>query len=90
MRCSKSAASSSTSTRRASPCSGARPSTDELRRRLSERLPAYMMPSAFVLMDQLPLTPNAKVDRAGLCTALLCDRLDRRFTWKLIRFKHTD
>jgi amino acid adenylation domain-containing protein len=40
----------------------------ELRAYLQQKLPAYMMPSAFVLMDALPLSPNGKVDRAALPT----------------------
>ncbi|HEX2191399.1 MAG TPA: amino acid adenylation domain-containing protein, partial [Longimicrobiaceae bacterium] len=38
----------------------------ELRRHLSERLPAHLVPSAFVAVDALPLTPSGKVDRRAL------------------------
>lgn len=36
---------------------------EELHHFLKQKLPSYMMPSAFVLLDTLPLTPNGKVDR---------------------------
>jgi amino acid adenylation domain-containing protein len=41
-------------------------SADDLRGHLSEWVPEFMVPSAFVMLDTLPLTPSGKVDRLAL------------------------
>ncbi|HKV11084.1 MAG TPA: amino acid adenylation domain-containing protein [Thermoanaerobaculia bacterium] len=38
----------------------------QLRSHLLGRLPDFMVPSAFVLLEQIPLSPNGKLDRAAL------------------------
>ena len=42
------------------------PTTTELRHYLQQQLPDYMVPSNFVLLEAMPLTPNGKIDRRGL------------------------
>jgi amino acid adenylation domain-containing protein len=64
----------------------ATPSVSELRKVLREKLPEFMIPSAFVMLEAFPLTPNGKVDRralpepgaasAGLQTAYLPPRTE--------------
>ncbi|MCR8577388.1 non-ribosomal peptide synthetase [Streptomyces sp. Isolate_219] len=48
------------------PESGGGPGAEALRTFLSERLPAFMVPSVIMLLDGLPLTPNGKLDKAAL------------------------
>jgi amino acid adenylation domain-containing protein len=45
---------------------GRRPEEGAMRAYLQTRLPDYMLPAMFVVLDQLPLTRNGKVDRRAL------------------------
>jgi amino acid adenylation domain-containing protein len=48
------------------PAPGQVPTVGRLRRALAARLPDYMVPSTFVFLAALPLSPNGKVNRAAL------------------------
>jgi len=45
---------------------GMSPESAEMRAHLKDRLPDYMVPSAYVVMDQFPISPNGKIDRKAL------------------------
>ncbi|WP_062293914.1 non-ribosomal peptide synthetase [Nostoc piscinale] len=54
--------------------------SSELRHFLQQKLPNYMIPSAFILLDQLPLNANGKVDRNALPNLEnLCIHIDSNF-----------
>src|SRR5262249_46254962 len=45
---------------------GSTPSAGELQSHLKAKVPEYMVPSAFVMLESIPLTPNGKIDRKAL------------------------
>ncbi len=57
-------------------------SSTELRHFLQEKLPEYMIPSFFMILESLPLTANGKINRQALP---LPTRITEEKTWELPR-----
>jgi acyl carrier protein len=55
------------------------PTVGELRRDLAITLPAYMIPSSFVVMREFPLAPNGKILKSALPAPGATRTLDARF-----------
>ncbi|MBH0778022.1 amino acid adenylation domain-containing protein [Nocardia bovistercoris] len=52
----------------------ASPSAERLRAALAEELPAYMVPAAVMVLDEIPLSPSGKVDRKALPAPVVATR----------------
>lgn len=50
---------------------GVKPDAERLRGYLQASLPDYMVPSSYIVLDELPVTPNGKIDTAALANAQL-------------------
>ncbi|GAA2740385.1 non-ribosomal peptide synthetase [Kitasatospora cinereorecta] len=58
------------------PAEGRRPVAETLRRHLAEHLPAHLVPTAWTVLDRLPLTPTGKIDRHALADGPAPDATD--------------
>jgi len=45
-------------------------SISQLRKQLSKHLPGYMIPEYFVVLDEMPITANGKINRSALPVVL--------------------
>jgi non-ribosomal peptide synthase protein (TIGR01720 family) len=50
--------------------------TQRMRKKLGNRIPAHMLPSQFVFCEKFPLTPNKKIDKRALCLLGAVDTQD--------------
>jgi thioesterase domain-containing protein/acyl carrier protein len=56
---------------------GANPNREAMNAFLSERLPLYMLPQAYAVLERIPLTPSGKVDRKALPDVAYNSRKER-------------
>lgn len=54
------------------PVNGKKPESPELKAFLKSKFPGYMIPSAFVVLDEFPVTKNGKIDRNALPAPKSC------------------
>ncbi|NKX87503.1 non-ribosomal peptide synthetase [Nocardia coubleae] len=59
------------------PAPGRLPDVDHLLNSLADRLPSYMVPSSITILDEVPITPVGKLDRAALPAPVLRSRISR-------------